>query len=49
MLQYWVQVGFFEIVALPMFSSYVSAMPQSQPLLDAVMKNYHYWHTLAKT
>ncbi|KAK9863469.1 hypothetical protein WJX84_000706 [Apatococcus fuscideae] len=43
------QVGFFEIVALPMFSSYVSAMPQSQPLLDAVMKNYHYWHTLAKT
>ncbi len=40
------QVGFFEIVAMPMFRSYVELIPGAQPLLDGVMANYEYWHGL---
>ena len=39
-----VQVGFFEIVALPLFKQYVECMPMAQPVLDAVKANYQYWH-----
>eukprot|EP00798_Chlamydomonas_sp_ICE-L_P014589 gene14589-20640_t len=37
------QVGFFDIVALPLFQCYAQAFPQSQPLLDAVKNNYEMW------
>ncbi|KAK9822938.1 hypothetical protein WJX74_006652 [Apatococcus lobatus] len=38
------QVGFFEIVALPLFKQYVELLPMAQPVLDAVKANYQYWH-----
>ncbi|KAK9868656.1 hypothetical protein WJX84_004455 [Apatococcus fuscideae] len=37
------QVGFFEIVALPIFRAYRQLIPQAQPMLDGVMGNYDYW------
>ena len=39
-----VQVGFFEIVALPLFKGYVEHIPAAQPMLDAIKANYQYWH-----
>ena len=39
------QIGFFEIVALPLFSAYTSMIPDSKPLLDAAMSNYQFWHS----
>ena len=41
------QVGFYEIVALPLFTSYAQAISDAKPLLDAVMHNYNFWHTAA--
>ena len=41
-----VQVGFFEIVALPLFNSYVDLMPEAKPMLDNVCANYKQWHEL---
>ena len=41
-----VQVGFFEIVAMPLFKSYVEFVPASQPMLDGVKANYQYWHSV---
>ncbi len=37
------QVGFFDIVSLPLFESFARAFPEAQPLLDAVRDNYHMW------
>ncbi|KAK9831722.1 hypothetical protein WJX74_007234 [Apatococcus lobatus] len=42
------QVGFFEIVALPLFTGYTQLVPDAKPLLDAVMSNYQHWHAGAK-
>ncbi|KAK9831575.1 hypothetical protein WJX74_000880 [Apatococcus lobatus] len=42
------QVGFFEIVALPLFTGYTQLIPDSKPLLDGVMSNYQHWHAGAK-
>ena len=41
-----VQVGFFEIVALPLFTAYQELMPESRPMLDNVRANYKQWHQL---
>ena len=41
------QVGFFEIVALPLFTSYSQLIQGAKPVLDAAMTNYRHWHTLA--
>ena len=38
------QVGVFEIVAVPLFSGYAQLVPDSKSLLDAVTDNYPYWH-----
>ncbi|KAK9859297.1 hypothetical protein WJX84_010074 [Apatococcus fuscideae] len=43
------QVGFFEIVALPLFAGYVQVIPNAKPLLDAVKSNYRFWHAAAAT
>lgn len=40
------QVGFFDIVALPLFQSYAQAFPEALPLLDAVKDNYQMWKGL---
>jgi len=37
------QVGFFDIVALPLFQSFAHAFPESTPMLDAVKDNYAMW------
>jgi len=37
------QTGFFEGVALPLLRSLVQVAPLAQPMLDAVMANYHRW------
>ena len=42
------QVGFFEIVALPLFNGFVELIPDARPMLDGVMENYEYWHSLQK-
>lgn len=40
------QVGFLEIVALPMFREYVNLVPGAQPILDGVLINYEYWRSM---
>lgn len=40
------QVGFFEIVALPLFKAYVEFVPAAQPMLDAIKANYQHWHAV---
>ena len=42
------QVGFFEIVALPLLRSYVEVIPCAQPMLDGMLSNYEYWRSLEK-
>lgn len=37
------QVGFFEVVAMPLFRSLVAVIPGAQPLLDAASDNYFIW------
>lgn len=37
------QVGFFDIVALPLFQSFAQAFPEATPMLDAVKDNYAMW------
>lgn len=37
------QIGFFDIVALPLFQSFAQALPQATPMLDAVKDNYNMW------
>ncbi len=41
-----IQVGFFEIVAMPLYKSYVELIPAAQPMLDNLKTNYRYWHGL---
>ncbi|KAK9868898.1 hypothetical protein WJX84_009064 [Apatococcus fuscideae] len=38
------QVGFFEIVALPLYKAYCECFPGAQPALEAVKANYAMWH-----
>lgn len=40
------QVGFFDIVALPLFQSFTHAFPKTQPMLDAVKDNYAMWREM---
>ena len=37
------QVGFFDIVALPLFQSFTQACPDTAAILDAVRDNYDMW------
>jgi hypothetical protein len=37
------QVGFFDIVALPLFQSFTQACPDTAAILDAVRENYDMW------
>jgi len=40
------QTGFFQFVVIPLFRSMVSVAPQTQPVLDAIMSNFHAWQNL---
>lgn len=37
------QLGFFNIVGIPMFKSMAEVFEGTQPLLDGVMANYRHW------
>lgn len=37
------QVGFFDIVALPLFQSFAQAFTDATPMLEAVKDNYAMW------
>jgi hypothetical protein len=37
------QVGFFDVVVLPLFQTYVRAVPAANPMLMAIMTNYKRW------
>ena len=37
------QVGFFDIVALPLFQSFAQAFGDATPMLEAVRDNYIMW------
>ena len=37
------QVGFFEVVVLPMFQSLVAVIPGAQNTLNIVSDNYYMW------
>ena len=41
------QLGFFVIVALPLFSSLVGILPRCQPLLTALQRNKACWQHIA--
>lgn len=40
------QVGFFEVVVLPMFHSLVAVLPGAQVMLNLVSENYLTWRSL---
>jgi hypothetical protein len=37
------QVGFFDIVIIPLFHTYSKVFVSCRPLLTYVMRNYRYW------
>ncbi len=37
------QVGFFDIVAMPLFQSFAQAFADATPMLEAVRDNYNMW------
>ena len=37
------QLGFFNIVGIPLFKTMVELFPESQPMLDGVLANFHHW------
>lgn len=37
------QVGFFTVVALPLFEAFAGAMPMAKPLVRATQDNLEYW------
>jgi hypothetical protein len=41
------QVGFFNIVGLPLFKAMVGLFPNAQPMLDGALVNYHEWEKAA--
>lgn len=43
MLLLLLQVGFFEIVVLPLVKAFVELIPTARPLLNSVNANYGMW------
>ena len=42
------QVGFFNIVGIPLFKAMVSLFPNAQPILDGALVNYREWEKAAQ-
>ncbi|KAK9861815.1 hypothetical protein WJX84_012136 [Apatococcus fuscideae] len=42
------QVGFFEIIGLPLFQSFADAFPVAKPILEGASHNYAMWRNLAE-
>ncbi len=49
MLTWWcaLQLGFFNIVGLPMFKAMAELFEEAQPLLDGVLGNLRAWEAAA--
>jgi len=41
------QLGFFDIIAIPMFHNFSRAFPGCKPMMDLIMTNYRYWKSQA--
>lgn len=39
------QVGFFNIVGVPLLKAYTEVFEDAVPLLDAALENLHYWES----
>lgn len=37
------QVGFFDVVAVPLYSALAKVFPGARPLLVHLLRNYRYW------
>lgn len=37
------QLGFFQIVGIPLFKAMVDLFPDAQPMLDGVVTNFKHW------
>ncbi|KAK9824027.1 hypothetical protein WJX72_007091 [[Myrmecia] bisecta] len=40
------QVGFFEVVVLPLFRAFITIFPRAQPMLERVEDNYQMWRDI---
>ena len=38
-----VQIGFLEIVCIPLFQSFTSVFTTAKPIFTYLMRNYEYW------
>lgn len=37
------QLGFFQIVGIPLFKALADLFPDAQPMLDGVLQNFKHW------
>ena len=37
------QLGFFQIVGIPLFKAMADLFPDAQPMLDGVLTNFQHW------
>jgi hypothetical protein len=42
------QVGFFDVVAIPLFHNYTRVFRSAKPLFANVLQNYNYWAGLQR-
>ena len=45
---YVVQLGFFNIVGIPLFKAMADLFEDSQPMLDGVLANFRQWQDMAE-
>jgi len=45
----WLQLGFFNIVGLPLFKAMAELFEEAQPMLEGVMANLRLWEQAADT
>ncbi len=45
----WLQLGFFNIVGLPLFKAMAELFEEAQPMLEGVMANLRLWEAAADT
>lgn len=43
------QVGFFEVAAIPLFQNFVCRFKSAKPLFNLLMKNYRYWQHVQRS
>ena len=41
----WLQVGFFEIVGVPLYRNFAAVFQQARPLLDGMADNLSMWRS----